>query len=271
MHFSRYIKRTKGVMGMDKEGKKLVQKVFSENKQAYVTSNTHAKGADLLAIPDWLSLSATDRVLDIATGGGHVARTLSPYVDQMYATDLTKEMLAEAARHLQSFVNIHYITADAENLPFLNNSFDHVVCRIAAHHFPSPNCFVKEVERVLKPGGSFLLIDNIASETDSFDIFINTLEKLRDRSHHRSLKISEWKQIFYRNQLKITKEQTRKKTLPFDNWLHRTVQDKKWRQKVSTFVLTAGPNILNHYQFEIKEKRIHSFALDEWMVLGTKL
>ncbi|MFD2628322.1 class I SAM-dependent methyltransferase [Oceanobacillus kapialis] len=256
---------------MEKSGKELVQKVFSENKKAYVKSKTHAKGVDLMAIPHWLNLNVEDKLLDVATGGGHVAKIVSPYVKQVFAVDLTKDMLEEAAKHLKSLSNIHYIVADAESLPFLNNTFDHVVCRIAAHHFTSPYQFLKEVSRVLKPGGSFLLIDNIAPENASLDSFINSLEKLRDSSHNRSLKKSEWAHFLQEVQFTIMKEKERKKTLPFQDWLSRTLSDKTMQEQVYNFVLGADKAILKHYQVDHTRGKIDSIGLDEWMVLCEKL
>ncbi|WP_084157543.1 class I SAM-dependent methyltransferase [Oceanobacillus manasiensis] len=250
--------------------KRLIEKVFTDNKEAYVVSETHAFGADLKAIPEWLELTREDKILDVATGGGHVAKTLSPYVKQVYAIDLTKEMLAEARKHLENFQNIHFIIGEAEDLPFLDHTFDHIICRTAAHHFTSPRHFIEEVTRVLKPGGSFLLIDNISPEAHSLDTFVNSFEKMRDNSHHRALKISEWKHLFQKNQLSIYKEKPRKKTLPFDDWLHRTQHDRYMRQHVSNFVLGANHEVLNHFQIDIREQRIHSIALDEWMVLVKK-
>ncbi|WP_231514904.1 class I SAM-dependent methyltransferase [Oceanobacillus salinisoli] len=110
---------------------------------------------------DWLSPDLQMSVLDIATGGGHVAKTLSPFVQTVFATDLTKEMLAVTANYLHDYKNIHYVIADAEDLPFLDQSFDIVTCRIAAHHFQDKERFIQGVKRVLKDDGKFLFIDNV--------------------------------------------------------------------------------------------------------------
>jgi ubiquinone/menaquinone biosynthesis C-methylase UbiE len=172
--------------------KKDVKNVFSKNRKVYVSSSTHSNSSDLTLLTEWLHSNSDMIVLDIATGGGHTAKRLSPYVKRVVATDITKKMLENAADHLIGYSNIDYIIADAEHLPFLNNTFDIVTCRIAAHHFPNPDQFICEVKRVLKEKGKFLLIDNIAPNNEIFDSFINRLEKIRDYSHVRSLKIDEW-------------------------------------------------------------------------------
>ncbi|MCP3031783.1 class I SAM-dependent methyltransferase [Halobacillus sp. A1] len=80
--------------------KRKVQETFSKSKESYFTSATHNNQSDLDLITEWLKPKSEWNVLDIATGGGHVARQLSPDVHTVFATDLTKEMLANTASHL---------------------------------------------------------------------------------------------------------------------------------------------------------------------------
>ncbi|GAB3067759.1 class I SAM-dependent methyltransferase [Virgibacillus ainsalahensis] len=247
-----------------------VRRVFSKSKEAYVTSSTHAKGSDLPLLIKWLEPKENMKVLDIATGGGHTAKYVSHYVKTVIATDLTKEMLENTARHLRACTNIEYVVADAEDLPFLNNTFDIVTCRIAAHHFPNPEAFISEVQRVLNKNGKFLFIDNIASEEPILDKFINRLEKMRDYSHVRSLKISEWKQILHRNNLSVTQMQLRKKTLPFEEWLARTLTKEEAKTEVRNFILDAAKEIQDYFQIKIEGRDIQTFTIDEWMILCQK-
>lgn len=117
--------------------KETVKDQFARNAEKYVTSETHAKGDDLALMVEWMQPKGDWTVLDIATGGGHVTKHLSPHVAHIFATDLTREMLATAQRHLsRTCENVWYMVADAEELPFLDQTFDVVTCRIAAHHFP---------------------------------------------------------------------------------------------------------------------------------------
>ncbi|MFD1849117.1 class I SAM-dependent methyltransferase [Oceanobacillus bengalensis] len=247
-----------------------VKDVFSKNKEAYVTSKTHAKGSDLTLLVNWLEAQPEMQVLDIATGGGHVAKHLSPYVKTVFATDLTKEMLENTATHLTNLNNIHYIIADAEELPFLDNSFDIITCRIAAHHFPNPEKFIKEVERVLKIKGKFLFIDNIAAEDNIHDQFVNTLEKMRDYSHVKSRKITEWQTFFHKYNLSILHQKKNKKQLPYEEWVTRTMDDEAEIEKVNKFIRNAPEHLKNYFQIAMSGERIISFTIDEWMVLLEK-
>lgn len=175
-----------------------VRRQFGASANAYVTSTVHAKGADLPLLPALAELTGQEAVLDVATAAGHTALALAPYAAQVTAVDVTPEML-ETARKLaadRGVANISFAEADAEALPFTDGSFDVVTCRIAAHHFPNVGAFCREAARVLRPGGRLLVVDNVVPEDEELDSFINGVEKLRDPSHFRAYRLSEWDRLF---------------------------------------------------------------------------
>lgn len=251
--------------------KQQIMEQFAKNADKYVISETHAKSNDLALLTEWLEPKNNWVVLDIATGGGHVAKQLAPHVAQLFATDMTKEMLAAAQEHVNQHVaNVWYVVADAENLPFLDHSFEAVTCRIAAHHFPNPQQFILEAARVLKPGGKLLLIDNIASDKDSLDIFVNQLEKLRDYSHVRCYSKAEW--LFWMNEAGFQERNSRvrKKTFEFLTWVERTTESEDQVNHVKQHVLQADPEIKEYIELVMEDGEIVSISIDEWMVLLTK-
>ncbi|HZG70677.1 MAG TPA: methyltransferase domain-containing protein [Chondromyces sp.] len=251
--------------------KEKVQQQFGKHAEKYVTSSTHSKGSDLALLPEWLQLDPDSVVLDVATGGGHVAKALAPHVAHVFSTDLTHQMLETAKRHLdQSATNIFYVKADAEALPFLENTFDAVTCRIAPHHFPHPELFVREVSRVLKPGGKFLLIDNIAPEEKELDVFVNRLEKLRDESHVRSYSVSEWKTWFREANLSLQKSEARKKTFVYPDWVRRTTTSEDQVKEVDHHLISASQEIKDYFSIEMVDGSIQSLTIDEWMSLAVK-
>lgn len=254
-----------------KHVKKTVQQQFGAHADKYVTSSTHSKGSDLAQLPKWLELRPDAVVLDIATGGGHVAKALAPHAASVFATDLTYEMLNNTRHYLdQAEPNIFYVIADAESLPFLNHTFDATVCRIAPHHFPHPDIFVQETARVLKPGGKFLLIDNIAPERKELDEFVNRLEKLRDTSHVRSYSVTEWTTWFQKAGLRKVKEEFRKKKFDYPEWVKRTASSENQIKEVDRHLLAASQEIKEYYSIIHSESAVHTFAIDEWMVLLEK-
>ena len=180
--------------GAEQEKLRLIQHNFGAVAANYVTSNVHASGQDL----DWLveaaALTGSERVLDVATGGGHTAFALAPYAAEIVALDLTRPMLEAAQKEAvaRGFTTIHYLEGDAQALPCEDESFDVVTCRQAAHHFPRVQQAVREWARVLKPGGKLLLVDSTSPEEADAEALLHEIESLRDPSHVRNHRISEW-------------------------------------------------------------------------------
>ena len=207
---------------MTDETKSTVRREFGANAAAYVTSATHAKGASLERLltltdpqPEW-------RVLDIATGAGHTAFLFAPHVRQVWATDITPEMLEQVRRQLptRGSGNMTVEIADAEQLPYADQMFDLVTCRIAPHHFDAPEAFVREATRVLKPGGLLAVVDNIVPHGIAGD-YVNALEKLRDPSHVRCLSVEEWQELFSAQALVVEHAETLYKSVSFETWAAR--------------------------------------------------
>lgn len=183
---------------MSEEQKSSVCRQFAASVAGYVTSDVHARGDDLSRLPGIAGLTGGERVLDVATAVGHAAFALAPFARAVVGVDLTEEMLAEAQRQsaARGLTNVSFQPADAERLPFSDGAFDVVTCRIAAHHFPDVAAFCRESARVLRSGGRLVVVDNIAPEDDELDQFINSVEKLRDPSHFREHRLSEWERFF---------------------------------------------------------------------------
>ena len=255
---------------MDDMQKDKVKEQFGKNAQKYYESQTHAKSDDLDLLVEWLKPEKSFTVLDIATGGGHVAKKLATHVETVFATDLTKAMLENTAKQLQAFRNIYYVIADAEELPFLDQSFDIVTCRIAPHHFPNPEKFIDEVARTLKKGGRFLFIDNIVPEDKELGDFMNTFEKLRDNSHVRCLSLEEWTSLFVKNNLHIAQSKKRKKPFDYSVWVKRTTENDEQVEQVRNFMLSRSEKCRSYYQVETSGENITAFAIDECMVMCEK-
>lgn len=171
-----------------------VQRQFGAVASSYVTSSVHAAGPDLVAMLAAADLRGDERVLDVATGGGHTALAFSRQAGEVVAFDLTEAMLAVAQQlaQEQGAANITFVPGDAERLPFGDAEFDRVACRYAAHHFPHPMLAVREWARVLKPGGKLLLVDVVSPDDPASDTTLNAAEVLRDPSHVRNHSVPQW-------------------------------------------------------------------------------
>lgn len=177
-----------------KDAKSQVHARFSQYAHNYVSSPTHASGADLDRLLEVAQPQADWLALDVATGGGHTALKIAPFVRQMIAVDFSTAML-EAARSSiggKGVANVTYVGSDAEKMPFADKTFDLITCRVAAHHFPDAYRFFVESARVLKPGGRFVLHDHLLPEDKRAGEYLEAFERLRDPSHGRAFSTSEW-------------------------------------------------------------------------------
>ncbi|MEZ4667805.1 MAG: class I SAM-dependent methyltransferase [Anaerolineae bacterium] len=174
--------------------KDTVQRQFGHVAFNYSVSPVHAAGVDLDLMLSAVELTDTQRVLDAGCGAGHASFAFAPHVAQVIAYDLTQNMLEQVNR-LALDKNIHNIEAkvgDVENLPFEDASFDLVVSRLSAHHWPHPQAALAEFARVLKPNGYFVLSDTVSPSDPVLDTFLQTVELLRDVSHVRDHTVMQW-------------------------------------------------------------------------------
>ncbi|KYP79471.1 class I SAM-dependent methyltransferase [Ferroacidibacillus organovorans] len=259
-------------MSFNPSSKQRVQQQFGQNAEKYVSSEGHAQGSDLALAIELLHPTSADIMLDVATGGGHVAKTLAPFVQSVTVTDLTSMMLETARNHLteSGVKNAQYVLADAEELPFLKDSFDIVTCRIAAHHFPNPAAFIREVARVLRPNGRFLLIDNVAPDDPACSDFVNLVEAIRDPSHVKCLTVLQWQSLLEKQGFILAQSTARKKKFRFQSWLDRMAPTDAHRLAVSSMLLNAPRDFKSYFNIVIENGAVSSFETDEWIALAVK-
>ncbi|MGM7719528.1 class I SAM-dependent methyltransferase [Metabacillus sp. Hm71] len=252
--------------------KKDVQQQFGRSANHYVISKGHRKGGDLKKLVEMAHVTGSEEVLDVATGGGHTANALAPHVQKVTALDLTPEMLSAAERFIKEngHDNVVFVEGDAEKLPFPDETFDLVTCRIAPHHFPNIEQFISEVYRVLKHGGTFLLDDNVAPEDEEFDQFYNTLEKMRDYSHYRAWKKSEWLQKLELNGFEIQEWHRFEKRFEFENWCDRMHLSDSQKADLNEFILKTTEKVKRKFRIQINDTQITSFIGEAILVSATK-
>ncbi len=219
----------------------LVRRQFGAHAENYVTSPDHAKSDSLDRLVAVVQPQPGWRVLDVATGGGHTALALAPHVREVVATDLTTEMLAAAERFIRGrgVENVSFREADATALPFAAAEFDLVTCRIAPHHFPDCAGFVREVARVLRPGGTAAIIDNIVPADLLAGRHINAIETLRDPSHVWAYSQADWLGFFAAAGLTVTHNEVFRKARDFDFWTGMMSVDEKRKNQLRVLIQQA--------------------------------
>jgi ubiquinone/menaquinone biosynthesis C-methylase UbiE len=262
--------------------KTLVQQQFGAHAAAYATSAVHAKGASLGRLVELVQPKSDWRALDIATGAGHTAAAFAPHIAHVIASDITDEMLHEARKLAadKGFANMETASADAEALPFPDASFDLVTCRIAAHHFPDVPTFVSEVGRVLKGGGVFALVDNIAPDAESTPGFsaadlrdasltYNAFEKIRDPSHGRCLGLNEWAEVIADAGFEVVHKEWLGKDMEFQPWAERMGTDAATIERLRS-MLTAGAPALQAFLRPHQRDGNLWFTVDEAIIIARK-
>ncbi len=225
------------------DSKSLSQARYSRFAEGYVQSETHARGSDLDRLLDIAQPQAHWRALDIATGGGHTALKFAPHVAQVVASDLTPRMLEKARQFIgeQGAANVSFRLADAEDLPFANDRFDLLTCRIAPHHFPAPQRFLEECARTLAPGGMLMLQDHVLPADEAAARFIDSFEKLRDPSHHRAYNEAEWRAMLESAGFTVEHGEGYLKRHDFLPWARRQGNDDATIAALVNMVEAASP------------------------------
>lgn len=258
----------------------LVQQKFGAAAADYAASTVHARGESLARLVELVGPKAGWRVLDVATGAGHTALALAPHVAHVIASDITGEMLAEAAKLAakRGLNNVETARADAAALPFPDRSFDLVTCRLAAHHFPDPAAFVAAAWRVLKPGGVFAIVDNIGpdagilpgaapDEVDKTAADYNAYEKLRDPSHGRCLSLAEWSSLLQGAGFVGIRAERMDQDIAFAPWIERMRCDAGTVAKLGTML--AEPRLKAFLRPRTTGEGL-TFTLQEAIVVANK-
>ena len=205
---------------------------WDERAELYRTSATHATGDDLDAVVELCNPHAGVKVLDVATGGGHVARRLR----EQGAEVVTGRRVAgdAAGRRLRPPRICRSRTARSTSSSR----------RIAAHHFDDLGQAVGEMARV---SNRVVVIEDMLYRTEEEQ----EAEKLRDPTPRPSLAADEWRDLLVDAGLEVEQELYFSKTHDFDEWLARTgcegADAERVRELLAPFTSDDGSTWSNDY------------------------
>jgi ubiquinone/menaquinone biosynthesis C-methylase UbiE len=160
-----------------------------------------AERAEALAarVREFVPLSGDERALDAGTGTGALAYALAPLVREVVGVDVVPELLEQA--RADSPANASFAEGDITKLGFERASFDLAGTLRTLHHVARPELAVAELARVTRPGGTVLVVDQIAPNDPLTALELDRFERARDPSHTRTLPDVDFRQLFEANAL----------------------------------------------------------------------
>lgn len=164
-----------------------------------------------------LDLSGDERALDVGAGVGALAFALAPNVRDVVAIELDEELAARARADAPA--NVEVVVGDGEHLPFESFSFDFAGTLRVLHHTRRPELLVAELARVTKPGGTILVVDQLAPADPLAALDLTRFEHARDPSTTRVLADADLRGLFDSNSLVLRRELVTREPRDLDAYL----------------------------------------------------
>jgi SAM-dependent methyltransferase len=222
---------------------RIVDRAFSAQAESYNASAVANADEILQIVIDQARATPTDRWFDAACGPGIVSRRLAAITGSVHGIDATPAMVETARREAQAagLRNVTFGVADATRTAEPDASFDGAVTRFSVHHIPLPSRLFDELRRVVRPGGSIVVLDHLADDDPEARSWAEEVERLRDPSHWACLSRTHLRELGRPAGLALTREQQFSFELDFDDWLRRGSDDQDARDLVE-LSLTMRPS-----------------------------
>ncbi len=240
-----------------------IRKNFGTRAEAYRYSSTHGNDDDLERMIGIINPPSEAICLDAATGAGHTAIKLAQHTKKVIAVDITPEMLAEAeaAAEQKGVTNIEYMLADIHDLDTFECQFDIVASRFAAHHFFNIELALKEMCRVLRPGGKLYILDCSVMDGEETEEAINRVELLRDSSHRFSYSPRLWNQLLARLPVEIEHSAMYQNRYNLPEWFDRMATEPDKRQEIFQILGNLSDKYKSYYPFDDKHITTYRYEI----------
>ncbi len=194
----------------------IVQAAFGRQARAFARSPLQTDPERLRRLLEYLGPRPGERALDVACGPGIVTSALDAVGVLSFGIDLTLEMIREAGAR-----GGDYLQGDVERLPLKDATFDVAVCRNSFHHFADPEGVAREMARVLRRGGRIVVEDMCAPEDPGERAYHETIERLRDVAHVRTLSRAEFRALAGAAGFAAYDDRPASFVIDFDEWMDR--------------------------------------------------
>lgn len=228
-----------------------IQKSFGTQAAAFDSQTYHLSKAEYQSyMVEQTKPKKTDHILEVAAGTCICGRAFAPYAAHVTCLDATPAMLSVGKEEAEKagLKNITFVKGVAEELPFLDDSFDIVLSRLAFHHFVNPEQIFAEMKRVLKPGGKQVLMD-MTVEDESVRDEVDRIERMRDFSHVKDLTLEEMRALYEKNDMDILMQEKMDIPVSLEGWMNLTHTKEQTKAEIVSLM-----------KEDVAGKRITGFA-----------
>ncbi len=155
--------------------KRRVMRRYNQSAQTYDAQYHEEQEAKIKVVMRSLSLKQSSVVLDAGCGTGLLFQHLAERTESITGTDTSKGLLQKARKRAQPYCNVALIQADADNMPFPNETFDAVLVITLLQNMPDPKATLTEFNRVSKQ--SALIVATGLRKQFSQEDFVKLLEQ----------------------------------------------------------------------------------------------
>ena len=130
---------------------------------------------------NWMNPTKNKNYLDVACGTGDLGKLFLDYTGkygEITSSDSNEKMIEKGKKRLSKYKNIKWVVAEAEKLPFKNDTFDFYTISFGLRNTKNLNKSLSEAYRVLKPGGRYLCLEFSKIQNSNLDFLYKNYSKL---------------------------------------------------------------------------------------------
>ena len=201
-----------------------IQKSFTTQSRNFESKNMNFSKQEYLDYTvQSMNLAKNDCILEAAAGTCACGRSVAPFVKSVICLDATPAMLEVGKEEAEKsgITNMQFINGYVEDIPFEDLSFDTVLTRLAFHHFAKMEQPFSEMNRVLKIGGQFVIID-MESADEALREMEDRIETMRDPSHIKNRSQDEFLALYKKYGYNVTKQEATTIQVSLSAWLELT-------------------------------------------------
>jgi len=220
------------------DNRELVRERFTRTAAEFAKFSLTARAQEAELLVNLAALRGDELALDLACGPGTFTRAFAPRVKFILGVDLTPALLAQAreASVKAGLKNAGFALGDATRIPLPEWTVDLAVCAYSLHHFTDAEVALRELSRVVTPGGRVAIVDLVAPEEPPRAAANNEIERARDASHATTLRQSDLRRMLFDAGLRVRAWQVTERLRDFDEWM----QIAGWRRGDTAYERTRS-------------------------------